>query len=129
MAGSMTSGKFWHSEAGDVRGAMNTLRAITGFVLLSILPVCGFAQQEKLPANDLPQNFKAPVQQTDFDKRVVMIPMRDGTEAVHSHRGAKGSARRANSADADSLQRGRAGGPLKERAHDRSVAAEATRFS
>ena len=59
---------------------MNTLRAIIGFILLSILPVCVFAQQEKLPADDLPQNFKAPVQQTDFDKRVVMIPMRDGTK-------------------------------------------------
>src|ERR1700733_1193372 len=70
MAGSMTSGKFWHSEAWDVRGAMYTLRGIAGFFLLSILPVCGFAQQEKLPADDLPQNFKAPVQQTDFDKRV-----------------------------------------------------------
>src|ERR1700735_4302611 len=59
---------------------MSTLRAIVGFVLLSIVSVCGFAQQEKLPADDLPQNFKAPVQQTDFDKRVVMIPMRDGTK-------------------------------------------------
>ena len=26
-------------------------------------------------ADDLPTNFKAPVQQTDFDKRVVMIPI------------------------------------------------------
>ena len=34
--------------------------------------MCVFAQQEKLPADDLPQNFKAPVQQTDFDKRVVI---------------------------------------------------------
>src|ERR1700743_2490880 len=59
---------------------MNTLRAIIGFVLLSSLPVCGFTQQEKLPADDLPQNFKAPAHQTNFDKRVVMIPMRDGTK-------------------------------------------------
>src|SRR6202046_970019 len=59
---------------------MSTLRAIIGFVLLSSLPVCGFTQQEKLPADDLPQNFKAPAQQTNFDKRVVMIPMRDGTK-------------------------------------------------
>jgi putative CocE/NonD family hydrolase len=76
----MTFGRFWHIEGWGVREVMNTLRAIIGFVLLSSLPVCGFTQQEKLPADDLPQNFKAPAQQTNFDKRVVMIPMRDGTK-------------------------------------------------
>ena len=42
--------------------------------------ICGFAQQQKFPADDLNPNFKPPVQQTDFDKRVVMVPMRDGTK-------------------------------------------------
>ena len=41
--------------------------------------------QQPTPAPDLPKdeltpNFKAPVQATDYDKRVVMVPMRDGTK-------------------------------------------------
>ena len=42
--------------------------------------VTAFAQDAKLPANDIPSDFKAPEQPRDFDKRVVMLPMRDGTK-------------------------------------------------
>ena len=42
--------------------------------------MCGFAQQQKLPTDDLTPNFKAPPQESDYDKRVVMVPMRDGTK-------------------------------------------------
>ncbi len=50
-------------------------------ILLS-LPAAGVLaqQQTKLPADDLNPNFQPPAQQTDFDKRVVMIPMRDGVK-------------------------------------------------
>jgi uncharacterized protein len=60
---------------------MNKLSRIAGAIVLSGLAIShGFAQQQKLPADDLNPDFKAPVQETDFDKRIVMIPMRDGTK-------------------------------------------------
>jgi putative CocE/NonD family hydrolase len=40
----------------------------------------GFAQQENLPADQLAKDFKAPERAKDFDKRVAMIPMRDGVK-------------------------------------------------
>ena len=48
--------------------------------LVSIGLASGGAQQQTLPKDDLPEDFKAPVQPSDFDKRVVMIPMRDGVK-------------------------------------------------
>ena len=45
---------------------------------LSCLPAG--AQQADLPVDQLMPNFKAPVQERDFDKRVVMVPMRDGVK-------------------------------------------------
>ena len=54
--------------------------AVSITVLLVMSATCGFAQQQKLPADDLNPNFKPPTQQTDFDKRVAMVPMRDGTK-------------------------------------------------
>lgn len=36
--------------------------------------------QEKMPADDLTPNFKAPAVAADFTKRVAMVPMRDGTK-------------------------------------------------
>jgi putative CocE/NonD family hydrolase len=50
---------------------------VTAFLLL--LPSLAFAQ-DKPVADDLTPNFKAPVQESDFDKRVVMIPMHDGVK-------------------------------------------------
>src|SRR6202158_2348314 len=64
---------------------MNKLNGFSRFVALVIVSVSnGFAQEAnhdaKLPADELTPNFKAPAQATDFDKRVVMVPMRDGTK-------------------------------------------------
>src|SRR5580698_8273631 len=65
----------------DIRRAMSRLGCIGSFaVLLSISTACGFAQQQQWPADDLTPNFKAPAQETDYIKRVEMIPMRDGTK-------------------------------------------------
>jgi putative CocE/NonD family hydrolase len=53
------------------------------FCLLAVTLITvltAFAQDSKLPANDIPPDFKAPEQLRDFDKRVVMVPMRDGTK-------------------------------------------------
>lgn len=40
----------------------------------------GSAQDSKLPANDIPPSFKPPDRPTDFEKRIAMVPMRDGTK-------------------------------------------------
>ena len=50
------------------------------FAVVSLLNIAATAQQKDLPVDDLIPNFKAPVQGTDFEKRVVMIPMRDGVK-------------------------------------------------
>ena len=55
----------------------------SGFVFVALIFVSaanGLAQESKLPADDLAPNFKAPERPTDFDKRVVMVTMRDGTK-------------------------------------------------
>ncbi len=52
------------------------------------------AQQASLPSDDLTPNFKVPAEQTDFDKRVVMVPMRDGVKlytVICVPKGAKGA--------------------------------------
>ena len=60
---------------------MSKVRCVVNVaVLLSVCVVCGFAQQQKLPADDLNPNFKPPTQPTDFEKRVEMVPMRDGVK-------------------------------------------------
>ena len=48
--------------------------------LVALFSVAASAQQKNLPADDLDPNFKAPAQPTDFEKRVVMMPMRDGVK-------------------------------------------------
>ncbi len=52
--------------------------------LLCALALSAFAQQptqpdlpSNLPKNELAPNFKAPVQASDYDKRVVMINLRE----------------------------------------------------
>ena len=58
---------------------------ICGFVLfasgllLSASPLVR-AQKEQLPKDDLTPNFKAPKTESDYEKRVEMVPMRDGTK-------------------------------------------------
>jgi putative CocE/NonD family hydrolase len=49
-------------------------------VLLILSGASSSAQQSKLPADDLTPNFKMPLLPSDFDKRVVMVPMRDGVK-------------------------------------------------
>ena len=78
-----------------LRGAMTAFRrwAWTA-ALASTSAVCGFAQKQPLPSDDLTPNFKAPVPDSDFDKRVVMVPMRDGIKlytVVCVPKGAKGA--------------------------------------
>src|SRR5579875_1168147 len=74
---------------------MRELRCAAGFaVLLCVSGLHGWGQKEKLPADDLTPNFKAPEAQTDYDKRVVMVPMRDGTKlytVICIPKGAKGA--------------------------------------
>jgi putative CocE/NonD family hydrolase len=72
---------------------MYRLRSIAALAALSfVATLSGFAQ-EKLPADDLAPNFKAPVVESDFVKRVEMVPMRDGTKlytVIVTPKGAKG---------------------------------------
>jgi uncharacterized protein len=74
---------------------MTRLSCIAAVALsLCVSAECGFAQQQKMPGDDLTPNFKAPEQPTDFDKRVVMVPMRDGTKlytVIVVPKGAKGA--------------------------------------
>jgi putative CocE/NonD family hydrolase len=58
-----------------MRRRLSCLVAIAAFLTSS-----AFAQQKDLPVDDLNPNFKAPAQETDFDKRVAMVPMRDGVK-------------------------------------------------
>jgi putative CocE/NonD family hydrolase len=44
------------------------------------MPVLGLSAQEKPVGNDMVLGFKAPVVEKDYDKRVVMVPMRDGVK-------------------------------------------------
>src|SRR3954470_14832709 len=60
------------------REAMKKLSIV--FAAVVFLYAVASAQQKNLPADDLDPNFKAPAQQADFEKRVVMVPMRDGVK-------------------------------------------------
>src|SRR6185437_6763722 len=60
---------------------MSRLICVVGVgVLLSVSAVTGFGQQQKLPADDLTPNYKVPELETDFVKRVEIVPMRDGVK-------------------------------------------------
>ena len=60
---------------------MQPIRSIAAAVCFFLAAIPGLcAQQQNLPADELATNFKAPEQAADFDKRVVMIPMRDGVK-------------------------------------------------
>jgi uncharacterized protein len=49
-------------------------------IALTLSTASAFSQQSKLPADELTPNFKAPTQPSDYDKRIAMIPMRDGVK-------------------------------------------------
>ena len=54
-------------------------RSLALAAALILLPTTAYAQQSVLPKDDLTPNFKIPAVASDFDKRVIMVPMRDGT--------------------------------------------------
>jgi len=58
---------------------MMKLRGGLVIVLVGMMAVVARAQ-EKMPADDLAPGFKAPEVVKDFEKRVVMVPMRDGVK-------------------------------------------------
>src|SRR5665213_1373084 len=72
---------------------MKTLHRTT--LVLSLLACTSFAfAQEKPVANDLAPGFKAPARDSDFEKRVAMVPMRDGVKlytVIVVPKGAKGA--------------------------------------
>jgi putative CocE/NonD family hydrolase len=60
---------------------MNTFKSIsTVACLLLAAAASAVAQQQNLPADELATDFKAPEQPSDFEKRVVMVPMGDGVK-------------------------------------------------
>src|SRR5690242_1274873 len=61
---------------------MGKLSALVSIGLLFTISSFGALaqQQTKLPADDLNRNFQPPARQTDFEKRVVMVPMHDGVK-------------------------------------------------
>ncbi len=60
---------------------MSRLRlSLSVAALLVSSAVSSPAQQAKLPADDLTPNFKPPAAESDYTKRVAMVPMRDGTK-------------------------------------------------
>jgi putative CocE/NonD family hydrolase len=75
-----------------LKESMSRLSCLAGVALWLSVSACGLARQHDLPADDLTPNFKTPVQASDFEKRVVMVPMRDGIKlytVVVLHKGAK----------------------------------------
>jgi putative CocE/NonD family hydrolase len=68
---------------GQLHRAKGLKRHSLPTALFALLLGAAFARaqaQQGLPADDLPATFKAPERPTDFDKRVVMVPMRDGVK-------------------------------------------------
>ncbi len=59
---------------------MPRLRLNATAAVFLIASAASLPAQQTLPADDLTPNFKVPEQQSDYVKRVVMMPMRDGTK-------------------------------------------------
>jgi putative CocE/NonD family hydrolase len=60
---------------------LNSFRSVTAVASLLLAALTtAVAQQQNLPADELAPNFKAPEQTSDFEKRVIMIPTRDGVK-------------------------------------------------
>ncbi|HTV09496.1 MAG TPA: CocE/NonD family hydrolase [Candidatus Aquilonibacter sp.] len=55
-------------------------RVLLAGTVLATTSFCVAQQQSPLPKDDLTPNFKAPAVETDYIKRVEMIPMRDGVK-------------------------------------------------
>ena len=74
---------------------MKTKHALAGFALLTLLtgPLAN-SQKTSLPADQMAADFKAPERDSDYEKRVVMVPMRDGVKlytVIVLPKGAKGA--------------------------------------
>ena len=59
---------------------MRRFHCVLAVAAATLLTIAASAQKETLPADQLEPTFKAPAQPTDFEKRVVMMPMRDGVK-------------------------------------------------
>ena len=59
---------------------MSTRIVLALAVILAGIAVIARAQDPTIVGDDLAKNFKAPVLNADYDKRVVMVPMRDGVK-------------------------------------------------
>jgi len=59
---------------------MKILRCGVVACLSLVMPVLVLSAQEKPVGDDMVLGFKAPVVEKDYDKRVVMVPMRDGVK-------------------------------------------------
>jgi putative CocE/NonD family hydrolase len=59
---------------------MRRVRRWGAVCLLMAGVLSGMAQQENLPADQLAKDFKAPDRGRDYDKRMAMVPMRDGVK-------------------------------------------------
>src|SRR5215475_8690126 len=60
---------------------MNKVIAVCTAVGLAMISATGaFAQESKLPKDQLATDFKAPDRASDYEKRTAMVPMRDGTK-------------------------------------------------
>ena len=55
-------------------------RLILASAMLAMTSFAFAQQQQQMPKDDLNPAYKAPEQQTDYIKRVEMIPMRDGVK-------------------------------------------------
>ena len=56
------------------------LRVLVAALAFGLLCLPSVAQQKPAPESDIPTDFKAPVDNYDYVKRVEMIPMRDGVK-------------------------------------------------
>jgi predicted acyl esterase len=69
---------------------MTRIVALALLSLFSLTPAV--AQQQKVPVDDLTPGFKVPEQESDYIRRTVMIPMRDGVKlytVIVASKGAK----------------------------------------
>ncbi|WP_235524118.1 CocE/NonD family hydrolase [Sphingomonas sp. Leaf33] len=64
------------TSSGDVPAMKLILLAATAAIAVTPLA----AQQQAAPAGDIPAKYEVPKTGYDYDKRVVMVPMRDGTK-------------------------------------------------
>jgi len=55
-------------------------RPTTQLLFLLLVATLATAQQPVFPSDDIPAKFDPPVRPADFEKRVVMVPMRDGVK-------------------------------------------------